>query len=54
MNSGKNLPIPLKELINNLIKDCSSLGQVKDIEASEVAKLAEDIIKVRDNLKEIV
>lgn len=39
MNSGKNLPITLKGMINNLIKDCNSLDQVKTIEVNEVSKL---------------
>jgi hypothetical protein len=53
MNSGKNLPIALKGMINNLIKHCTSLDQVKTIEVNEVNKLTEGISKARDNLKEI-
>ena len=53
MNSGKNLPLGLKGMINNLIKDCTSLEQVKTIEINEVTKLKEVVFKARNNLKDI-
>lgn len=49
MSQGKNVPLQTKGSIQELVKNCQSLEQLRELEKAKVEEFAQNILKSRDN-----
>lgn len=54
MNQNKPVPLQIKTSIDELVNDCATLQELKDLERKKAEALAKDIIRIRTNTTQLL